>query len=271
VLPVAVFRFSPTEGPGHFADWLDAHALPWQLFALASAYGGWYVFKELWLVAGISTAPKPGRSLVAWPATALVATFAFAGVLYLVEGTPARQNARFASTGPTLNGLVYLDKARYVEDLGTPNQADDRLILLRDDKPLISWLRDNVNGSPIIVEAVGPLYHWTGRISENTGLPAVIGWDWHQIQQRTDYTNLVQERRMNTEAFYRDPSADAANAYLRRYDVSYVIVGSEEMAHATPEALSKLEQMDTLTEVFRTGDFRIYRVDKAKLTKRAAS
>jgi GMP synthase-like glutamine amidotransferase len=33
-LPVAVFRFSPTEGPGHFADWLDAHALPWQLFAL---------------------------------------------------------------------------------------------------------------------------------------------------------------------------------------------------------------------------------------------
>jgi GMP synthase-like glutamine amidotransferase len=34
VLPVAVFRFSPTEGPAHFADWLDARALPWQLFAL---------------------------------------------------------------------------------------------------------------------------------------------------------------------------------------------------------------------------------------------
>ena len=32
--PVAVFRFSPTEGPGHFADWLDARALPWRLFAL---------------------------------------------------------------------------------------------------------------------------------------------------------------------------------------------------------------------------------------------
>ena len=34
MLPVAVFRFSPTEGPAHFADWMDAHALPWQLFAL---------------------------------------------------------------------------------------------------------------------------------------------------------------------------------------------------------------------------------------------
>ena len=32
--PVAIFRFSPTEGPGHFARWLDARAIAWQLFAL---------------------------------------------------------------------------------------------------------------------------------------------------------------------------------------------------------------------------------------------
>lgn len=32
--PIAVFRFSPTEGPAYFADWLDAHALPWRLVAL---------------------------------------------------------------------------------------------------------------------------------------------------------------------------------------------------------------------------------------------
>ena len=28
--PVAIFRFSPTEGPGHFARWLDARAIAWQ-------------------------------------------------------------------------------------------------------------------------------------------------------------------------------------------------------------------------------------------------
>jgi GMP synthase-like glutamine amidotransferase len=27
--PIAVFRFSPTEGPGYFADWLDRNAIPW--------------------------------------------------------------------------------------------------------------------------------------------------------------------------------------------------------------------------------------------------
>jgi len=34
VRPVAIFRFSPTEGPAHFADWLDAHGVPWTTVAL---------------------------------------------------------------------------------------------------------------------------------------------------------------------------------------------------------------------------------------------
>jgi GMP synthase-like glutamine amidotransferase len=34
VRPVAIFRFSPTEGPGHFAEWLDREGIPWQLVAL---------------------------------------------------------------------------------------------------------------------------------------------------------------------------------------------------------------------------------------------
>jgi GMP synthase-like glutamine amidotransferase len=32
--PIAVFRFSPTEGPAHFAQWLDAARLPWRLLAI---------------------------------------------------------------------------------------------------------------------------------------------------------------------------------------------------------------------------------------------
>ncbi len=32
--PVAIFRFSPTEGPGHFGRWLDARTIPRRLFAL---------------------------------------------------------------------------------------------------------------------------------------------------------------------------------------------------------------------------------------------
>ena len=32
--PIAIFRFSLTEGPAYFAEWLDAHGLAWQLIAL---------------------------------------------------------------------------------------------------------------------------------------------------------------------------------------------------------------------------------------------
>ena len=32
--PVAVFRFSDTEGPGHFATFLDANRIPWRLYKL---------------------------------------------------------------------------------------------------------------------------------------------------------------------------------------------------------------------------------------------
>ncbi len=32
--PVAIFRHSPTEGPGYFGDYLDARSVPWKLIAL---------------------------------------------------------------------------------------------------------------------------------------------------------------------------------------------------------------------------------------------
>ncbi len=32
--PVAIFRHSPTEGPGYFATYLEAHGIPWRLIAI---------------------------------------------------------------------------------------------------------------------------------------------------------------------------------------------------------------------------------------------
>lgn len=37
--PIAILRFSRTEGPAYFADWLDARGLPWQLVALDEGAG----------------------------------------------------------------------------------------------------------------------------------------------------------------------------------------------------------------------------------------
>ncbi|MDE2585824.1 MAG: type 1 glutamine amidotransferase, partial [Betaproteobacteria bacterium] len=32
--PVAIFRHSPTEGPGYFATFLDTHRVPWELIPI---------------------------------------------------------------------------------------------------------------------------------------------------------------------------------------------------------------------------------------------
>src|SRR5512145_32886 len=34
MLPVAIFRHSPTEGPGYFAIFLEQHGIPWRLIAI---------------------------------------------------------------------------------------------------------------------------------------------------------------------------------------------------------------------------------------------
>jgi GMP synthase-like glutamine amidotransferase len=36
---VAILRFSPTEGPAYFADWLEAHGVPWTLVPIDAGAG----------------------------------------------------------------------------------------------------------------------------------------------------------------------------------------------------------------------------------------
>jgi uncharacterized membrane protein len=231
----------------------------WQLFALASAFAAWYAGSFLWEARGWRPRPRPGRSVAAFAGTAVIACLMLGASLFLISGTAARQNARFRETGPTLDGFAFLPGAVFVESVDN-SPASDTPIILSEDKVLIDWLRENVDGSPVIVEAVGPLYRWTGRISEYTGLPTVIGWDWHQIQQRTDYGDLIQKRRFETEQFYRVPDPVFATDYLAKYNVRYVIVGAEERFHGTDVGIAKFGRMANLEEVFRNGEDVIYRV-----------
>jgi len=237
----------------------------WQFFALGSAFATWYVGRALWQTRGWHSRVRPNRKIAAILTTATIAVLFLCSSIFLISGTRARQDTRFASTSPTLNGLAFMQNAVYSDDLGQQDPTKDVTIPLKDDMPLIEWLRSNVQGSPVIVEAVGPLYHWTGRISEYTGLPAVIGWDWHQIQQRTDYTNLVDQRRTDTDQFYKTTDIAWTEQYLLRYNVSYIVVGTEEWAHGTPESLERFNHMPELSRVFVTGKYAIYHVDQSKL------
>lgn len=234
----------------------------WHLFALGGGFAAWYLVR--YLLAAQKTGPRLQRIAFRAALTSLAA-IVLASSLFLLSGTRARQQARFGDTPLTLDGFAFFQHGTFTETRSDTTTADDVTFRLDEDLPLITWLRQNVQGSPVIVEAVGPLYRWTGRISQYTGLPAVIGWDWHQIQQRTDYAHLVQQRRTEVQLFYTDPSTDAAERFLRKYRVRYVIVGTEERIHGTPAGLAKFTSMPALTEVFRNGESIIYAVDQDRL------
>ena len=98
------------------------------------------------------------------------------GIIYPVFGTLDRINDRFKETNPTLDGSKFLKNTIY----NGPNGKID----LTHDYDAIKWIKKNIINVPVIIEGNGPLYSWSSRYSIYTGLPSVIGWDWHHVQQR---------------------------------------------------------------------------------------
>jgi len=74
-------------------------------------------------------------------------------------------------------------------------------------------------------------------------LPTVLGWPWHQIQQRTTYAHAVQERSRDIEEIYSTVDVGRAQELLAKYDVEYIVVGELERAHYPASGLDKFEQM----------------------------
>ncbi|MCS6800550.1 MAG: DUF2298 domain-containing protein [Chloroflexota bacterium] len=222
----------------------------WVLLAVAAAYAFWRLVLDGPLAVGTaSRAAMAGRAV--W--TTALALLLAGALIYPVAATPARLRDRFLPLPPTLDGTAYMAHAVYQDERGP--------IELRHDLDAIRWLRDNLDGTPIIVEGVTPFYRWGSRVTVYTGLPTVIGWDWHQKQQRWGYQHLVDQRIADVTAFYTGTDPNAAAAFLARYGVRYVIVGTVERNYYPPAGLAKFDQMtDRLEAVYRNAGTTIYRV-----------
>jgi YYY domain-containing protein len=178
--------------------------------------------------------------------------------LYPPLATPAKIRDRFdTSVGPGLDGWAYMERARYNDPNG--QQYD-----LKWDLEAIRWLLDNVEGSPVILEGQTPEYRWGARYSVNTGLPTVLGWNWHERQQRAAADDQVVWNRANDVAtIYNAPDWLSAESLLRKYGVRYIIVGPLERAYYEPVGLAKFEEMASegkLSVVFRNEGVTIYQV-----------
>jgi len=214
----------------------------WVLWALAAAYALWWVGRR---VAGW---PRPSRALWLGGLALLLA----AAAIYPVLGTRARLADRFQVLPPTLDGMAYMKSAIYYDKPGP--------IELVWDYQAIRWLRDNLQGSPVIVEGVTPLYRWGSRVSVYTGLPTVVGWDWHQKQQRWGYRWMVEVRQRDVNQLYTTTNPALARSILKKYGVRYVYIGPVERLYYPRGGLAKFEGMADLELVYSNPQVKIYRV-----------
>ena len=189
----------------------------------------------------------------AWQ-TILIILFACA-VLYTITATTDKVSDRMNKDAPhSLDSMEYMAHSEF---------WDTTVMDLSQDYRAIRWMQDNVQGSPVIVETNCPEYRWCSRFTIYTGLPGVVGWNWHQRQQRAFIPpNLITDRVDAIGNFYTTTNIAYARDFLAQYDVRYIVVGQLEGIYYPGDGLLKFEQYNgTLwKEVYNDTQTIIYEV-----------
>lgn len=177
--------------------------------------------------------------------------------MFTFTGTSGKIRDRWILEAPhTLDSMTFMKYAQH----DTYGQRLD----LSEDYRAIRWMQEHVQGSPVIVEAAaaGKQYDWHSRFAMYTGLPDVVGWQWHQQQQRGLFSQQVVDRGAEVTDFYNSIDPESIWAFLKKYDVKYIIVGQLERAMYTPEGIAKFDQLEGQywREVYRDGATVIYEV-----------
>ena len=173
----------------------------WVMMAISAAFGTYYILGRA--CASSSGAVRLGRGAWAAVVFALVA----AGMVYPVLAIPNRAGGFKGQA--TLDGMAFLRNAR------------------PDDYDAIRWLQANVSGMAYIVESSGGSYTDAAFVSAFTGLPTILGWDFHQYQWRGD-TIESGKRQPDIAQIYQSSTPSQVLALLDKYDVEYVYLGAVE-------------------------------------------
>ena len=222
----------------------------WVFLALAGAYALWHVG----LMRGAAGRRGLGRLL--W--TASLAVLVLGASVYPVLGTRERVGQRFQPLPATLDGTAFMAGARYSDGLGE--------VELEQDARAIRWLRETVEGSPVVLEAVTPEYSWGARVSTYTGLPTVLGWRWHEAYRKCGLGDCeaVDARVADVALLYSTTDTGEASRLLARYGVRYVYVGQTEQHFYPAEGLAKfggMAESGALRTVYEEDGVVIYRVE----------
>jgi YYY domain-containing protein len=243
---------------------VSAVALVWMLRAPHGASAGFRVQRSGLVDNSEPGTPNPALRAIArrvWLVAA--AGLLLAALAFPLAGTPARLADRFLALPPTLDGMAYMSHVSFTDSSQEVTARNPGGVTIHPaaDEAAIEWLLSNVQGSPVVLEASVPEYRWGTRVAMYTGLPAVLGWRWHQVQQRGTYAPMVDQRLRDVQTMFNDPSPNRVLPLLKKYQVRYVYVGALERAYYTAAGLIKFDQQtDLFNPVYRQHGVTIYEV-----------
>jgi YYY domain-containing protein len=195
----------------------------WVLLAIASAYGVYYLSRRL-----------RGVAYGLW-----TTGFLFLLALSLIYPLAATRS-KTAGASPTLDGMAYLAASH------------------PDDYQAIQWLRANVEGSPVILEAPGGSYTPFGRVSAHTGLPTLLGWGGHELQWRGTYEE-PSRREPDIETLYASLDLEETERLLEEYGIEYVYLGPLEISRYNLDRAMREKWATIMDLVYQQGGVTIYR------------
>lgn len=219
----------------------------WTMLAISAAFAFILVFPR--------RVEWPGWLNSIWQI--IVTLLVFSAALFpLLAGTDKIRD-RISIVAPhTLDGSAYMQSAVY-NDNGVN-------IGLKDDYDAIQWMLRNVKGSPVIVEANTVEYRWGTRFTIYTGLPGVVGWNWHQRQQRAVVPSDDVTRRVEAvKQFYLTTDRNESVQFLKKYNIRYIVVGELENLYYPGFGMEKFEALegDLWNKVYNQGNTAIYEVN----------
>jgi YYY domain-containing protein len=196
----------------------------------------------------------------AWMLGSLAASFGLAVLLVELRGLAGRL-AVSALVLVTALGLFYpaLALPDKTSDFNPPNghtlDASAHLdAYSADDAQAIRWLLAAQPG--VVAEAIGGSYSEFARVATYSGLPTVLGWEWHEIQWRGT-ADKQAGRNEDIRTLYETPNWEQAKQVLERYNIKYVYVGAlERRAYKVNEE----KFTSFLTQVYNQGQVVIYEV-----------
>lgn len=179
------------------------------------------------------------RRLLLWTTAPLLALGLVNLPLGVLQGWA---QPRISSPRPTLDGRAFLGKHSPSDDF------------------VVGCLRGAARPDEIIAEAAGPSYQDFTRIAMHTGLPTLVGWEWH-LRQRGQDPLRISARFDALRELYSDDSGTERRKIIDQYGIDWIICGDLERRHYKLEAENPFRNVPGVKIWARRGNTILYRVD----------